>query len=112
MWAYGGFPCGEWPDLRLAHSAFVLGLREGEKAIADRGYNDPDYFNFPNGNNDEKKKAIMARHETLNGRLKSFSFLQNRFRHDLHLHPLYFNAVVNLTQMMIEHGEPLYSVDF
>lgn len=112
MWAYGGFPCGEWPDLRLARSAFVLGLREGEKAIADRGYNDPDYFDFPNGNNDQKKKEIMARHETLNGRLKSFSCLQHRFRHDLHLHPLYFNAVVNLTQMMIVHGEPLYSVDF
>ena len=71
-----------------------------------------DYFDFPNGNNDQKKKEIMARHETLNGRLKSFSCLQHRFRHDLHLHRLHFNAVVNLTQMMIEHGEPLYSVDF
>lgn len=53
----------------------------------------------------------MARNETLNGRLKLFSCLQHRFRHDLNLHPLYFNAVVNLTQMMIEHREPLYSVD-
>lgn len=112
VWAYGGFPCGEWSDLKLARSTFVLGLREGEKAIADRGYNDLNYFVIPNGENDQKKKEIMARHETLNGRLKTFSCLRERFRHDLLQHPLYFNAVVNLTQMMIEHGEPLYSVDF
>ena len=112
VWAYGGLPCGEWPDLRLARSAFILGLRVGEKAINDRGYNDPNYFYFPNGENDQKKKEIMARHETLNSRLKLFSCLHDIFLHDLSLHPLYFNAVVNLTQMMIEHGEPLYSVDF
>jgi hypothetical protein len=28
------------------------------------------------------------------------------------LHPLYFHSVVNLTQMMIDHGETYYSVDF
>jgi hypothetical protein len=28
------------------------------------------------------------------------------------LHPLYFHSVVNLTQMMIDYGETLYSVDF
>ena len=45
VWAYGGFPCGEWPDLKLARDLFaVLGLREGEKAIADRGYNDRNIF--------------------------------------------------------------------
>ena len=69
-------------------------------------------LDFPNVENYQKKKEIMARHETLNGRLKQFSCLHDIFRHDLSLHPLYFNAVVNLTQMMIEHGEPLYSVDF
>ena len=60
-----------------------------------------------------KKKEKMARHETLNDRLKQFSCLHDIFRHDLSLHPLYFNDdVVNLTQMMIEQGEPLFSVDF
>ena len=94
VWAYGSLPCGEWPDLRLARSRFILNLQAGEKAIADRGYND------------QKKK------ETLNGRLKQFCCLKERFRHELYLNPLYFYVVVNLTQMMIEHGEPLYSVDF
>ena len=112
LWAFLHIKQYQYQMLRLARSAFILGLRVGEKAIADRGYNDPNYFDFPNGENDQKKKEIMARHETLNGRLKQFSCLHDIFRHDLSLHPLYFNAVVNLTQMMIEHGEPLYSVDF
>lgn len=96
VWAHGRFPCGEWPDLRLARPAFILGLQEGERVIADRGYNDNYYFEIPNGYNDEKKKEIMARHETLNHRIKQFSCLQQRFRHELYLHPLYFNALVNL----------------
>ena len=112
VWAYGGFPCGEWSDLKLTRYAFVLGLQEGEKVIADRGYNDPNYFDFPNGENNAKKKEIMARHETFNGRLKQFSCLQDIFRHELCLHPLYFNAVVDVTQMTIQRGEPLYAVNF
>lgn len=98
------------PNLKLARSAFALGLQEGEKAIADRGYNDANYFDYPNGENDQKKKEIMARHETLNRRLKQFNCLQYKFRHELYLHPLYFNAVVNLTEIMLEHGEPLYPI--
>jgi hypothetical protein len=112
VWACGGLPCGEWSDLRLARHAFVLGLQEGEKAIADRGYRDYHYFEIPNGHNDPNKKEMMARHETLNHRLKLFRCLSEKFRHDLHLHPLYFHAVVDLTQMIIEHGDPLYTIDF
>ena len=52
----------------------------------------------------------MARHETLNRRLKQFNCLQYKFSHELYLHPLYFNAVVNLTEIMLEHGEPLYPI--
>ena len=34
VWTYGGFPCGEWPDLKLARDLFaVLGLREGENRL-------------------------------------------------------------------------------
>ncbi len=46
VWAYCGLPCGEWSDLRLARDVFIFGLREGEKAIADRGYNDPIFLIF------------------------------------------------------------------
>lgn len=109
VWAHGGLPCGEWPDLRLARNAFISGLQPGEKALADGGYRDNDFFENPNG--DQQKKRILARHETVNGRIKQFCCMKDRFRHALYLHPLFFNAVVNLTQLMIENGEPLYTVE-
>jgi len=80
--------------------------------IADRGYNDTNYFDIPNGVADDRKKTALARHETVNGRIKNFRCFQNTFRHSLYLHPRFFHAAVNLTQLMIENGEPLYSVDF
>ena len=112
VWAHGGLPCGEWPDLRLARNAFIEALQPGEKAIADRGYRDHLFFDFSDNIDNRKRKEILARHETLNGRLKQFACLRERFRHEPYLHPLYFHAVVNIVQLTIEHGEPLYSVDF
>ena len=44
VWAYGGFPCGAFPDLIIARKKFVNLLRPGEKAIADRGCKDGRYF--------------------------------------------------------------------
>ncbi len=112
VWAHGGLPCGKWPDLRLFRNSLIEALLPGERIIADRGYSDPDYFDVPNGNNDLKKKQVLARHETFNARIKQLSCLQNTFRHALHLHPRFFHAVVNITQIMIENGNPLYSVEF
>ena len=37
---------------------------------------------------------------------------QDIFRHAFYLHPIYFHAIVNLTHLMLEHGESLYSIDF
>jgi hypothetical protein len=48
-----------------------------------------------------QKKKILARHETVNKRIKQFCCLNFRFRHYLHLHPRFFHAVVNLTQLLI-----------
>ena len=110
VWAHGGFPCGQWPDLRLARNAFIHRLQPEEKALADNGYRDQNYFEFSNG--DQQRKRILARHETVNGRIKLFGCMKERFRHALYLHPRFFHAVVNLTQLMIENGEPLYEVDF
>jgi hypothetical protein len=109
VWAHGGVPCGEWPDLRLARNAFIDRLLPGEKAIADGGYRDHHYFDFTNGA--QQRKPILARHETVNGRIKLFRCMKERFRHALYLHPRFFHAIVNLTQIMIDNGEPLYTID-
>jgi len=80
--------------------------------LADGGYNDPNYFRVPTRNGDNLQiKQILARHETVNGRFKQFSCLKNTFRHDLFWHPRFFHAVVNVTQLMLQNGEPLYDID-
>lgn len=112
VWAYGGKPCGAWPDLRLARDSFVEFLDEGEKAVADKGYRDEDYFIFPKADdvNAPRQKEIMARHETINRRLKQFGILSQIFRHSLDKHPDCFHAVVNITQLNIENGNGVYDV--
>ena len=106
VWAYGGLPCGEWSDLKLARNVFIHRLLPNEKALADKGYRDQNFFENPNG--DPHKKTILARHETVNARIKQFCCMKNTFRHALYLHPCFFHAVVNLIQLMLINGEPLF----
>ena len=55
VWAHGGMPCGEWPDLRLARNAIIGAVGPREMIIADRGYNDQPYFDIFS---DEKKEQF------------------------------------------------------
>jgi len=57
-----------------------------------------------------KEKNVLSRHEPVNRGIKQFRCMNHVFRHALNLHPTFFHAVVNLTQIMIENGEPLYEV--
>jgi len=113
VWAYGGVPCGEFSDLKLAREAFIFELEENELALADNGYKDKRFFIYPQAYPKSKaqQKLYMARHETVNRRLKQFSVLSSTFRHSLHKHPSCFYAVVNITQLMILNGHPLYDID-
>lgn len=110
VWANGGYPCGEYPDLKLAREAYVWLVAEGELTMADKGYRDNRFFLLPTEQNKKKHKRIMARHETVNKRLKQFKILHETYRHHLSKHPIVFHAVANLTQIMIQNGEPLFSV--
>ncbi|KAI9551117.1 hypothetical protein GHT06_004046 [Daphnia sinensis] len=91
-----------------ARDAFIDHLDIDEKALADNGYRDNNYFVNPNG---DPLKKILATHETANKRVKQFYCMKDVFRHILTLHPSFFRACVNLTQIMIVNGEPLYDVE-
>lgn len=110
VWAHGGFPCGAYPDLKLAKELFVEFLDEGERVMADRGYNDRQFFILPDLQNSSRHKLIMGRHETVNKRIKQFQVLNQKFRHEKSLHGKCFHAVVNITQIIIKNEEPLFSV--
>lgn len=110
VWKNGGYPCGEYPDLKLAREAYVLSVNQGEKTMADKGYNDSNFFILPNEVNSRMHKRIMSRHETLNKRIRQFNILSHTYRHDIKKHPMIFHAVVNITQIKIENGEPLFAL--
>lgn len=106
VWASGGFPCGEWPDVKIAKELYVY-YAENEITLADKGYRDRRYFKLPEN---ITEKRILARHETLNGRLKNFQILNSRYRHSLKNHPRVFHACVNIVQLCISNGEPLFKI--
>lgn len=80
--------------------------------LADKGYRDSKFFLLPNQTNCHTHKIIMSRHETVNKRLRHYKILKDTFRNSIEKHPTVFHAVVNLTQLSIENGEPLFPVAF
>lgn len=106
VWASGGFPCGEWPDIKIAKELFIHYV-EKEITLADKGYKDKKLFKTPTN---RYEKTLLARHETFNGRLKGFQILNQRFRHPLKKHPLVFHACVNILQLAIQNGEQLFEI--
>lgn len=111
IWINGPYPCGEYNDLQIARDIYVHLINKNELTLADKGYKDKKYFIYPdNYTNNRRHKEIMSRHETVNGRIKKFQVLFQKFRHPLYRHPLCVHAVVNLIQMSIEYENKLYSI--
>lgn len=109
VWFNGGFPCGTYPDLKVAYECYIHIIENGELTMADKGYKNDKYFLLPK-EHCQRHKLIMSRHETVNKRLRQFKILDNKFRHSLIKHEICFGAVINLTEILIENGEPLFSV--
>jgi hypothetical protein len=111
----GPFECGSWPDLKIFRSRLKQNLTVGEKVVADRGYNGDERICTPDSSLSNQHKAAMntarARHETINGRLKTWGILKNVFRHHRDKHHFAFRSVLVLVQIEIEYGHPPFQVD-
>ena len=121
VWVNGGVPAGAHPDLVLARQLVVQLLNPGEKVVADSGYRDPAVFinKILRPRTDTEKqyntwiRRVLARHETVNARLKNFNVLRSAFHHGATavaraaLHQQCFMACANLTQMMLQRGNAL-----
>ena len=112
MWVFGGVACGTNPDLKLARIKYTGAVNLGELTIADKGYRDDDYFITPLSDPATRRvqKKIMARHETINARMKAFNILSNTYRHDLSKHPKCFLAIANIVHLMTINGHPLFEI--
>ena len=75
-------------------------------------YKDPQFFIYPAAypHSATLQRQYLARHETVNGRLKSFNVLRDAYRHNLVDHPSCVYAVANIVQIMIDAGHKLYDV--
>lgn len=88
VWANGGVPAGDFSYLKLARLAYVDAVDEDEMTLADKGYKDLNFFVTPIFSDamNLRQKMIMARHETVNMRLKIFGVLRNKFRHQYNIY--------------------------
>ena len=52
-------------------------------------------------------KKIMARHESVNERIKNYAVMSEVFHRPVTEHCKVFKCCINLVQLAIENGEPL-----
>ncbi|KAL7523555.1 hypothetical protein ACHAWF_002737 [Thalassiosira exigua] len=112
-WWHGPFPCGKFNDDMIFNRALARDLEEGERVEVDMGYrNSFPVTKCPPFVNDEMSARVRMRHETVNRRFKNWNILKAAYRHDFQLHQEVFGAVACLTQLALENGEPLFSVEY
>ena len=116
VWINGPFPCGAWPDLRIARDSLVGILEPGEFYIADGGYYDGyNYAITPTGYHyysDRVRALIRARHETINRRLKQWKALSHRWRHSIEKHSMAFRAIANIVQIGLLTDKPTWPIHY
>ena len=94
-------------------------LEIGERVEGDDGYRGeaPERVKCPTsiGNHavaDAMAAIVRRRGETINKRFKQWNVLKVPFRGNLEHHGQFFRFAAMVTQIAIEHGEPLFSVDY
>lgn len=118
-WISGPWRPGLYNDLDIFREGLLTWLEPGERCEGDDGYNGeaPLRIKCPASITEPKEKERMAkrvrnRHETVNKRFKQWAILEQPFRHDVINHRDVFSAVVVITQLAIENGEPLFDVHY
>lgn len=87
-------------------------LAWSEMVVTDNGYQDYSCLTKDKILDDDSvlHRRIRARHETVNSSIENFGVLERRFRHDISLHSFCFHAVINIQQLLLENGDPLFDV--
>lgn len=86
-------------------------LVKRERVLADNGYSDFKCRLHTPGDIGTTLTILCVRHETLNGRIKLFTVLHNRFRHTRDKHAGCFHSVANIFQLEISNGFRLFGRD-
>jgi DDE superfamily endonuclease len=114
VWKNGPYPCGSFPDIRIARDWLYKELRTDERYIADAGYRDGGQHSItPSGYNNEFEymaAKVRARHENINARIKIFNILSTPFRNELNKHGWCFHAIINMLQLEMETTRPMRQI--
>ena len=116
----GPYEPGVWNDLSVFRNVTLSMLEEGERVEADDIYRgeSPRYVKCPKSIGhqqeltDEMQSLVRHRQETANKRLKQWQCIKQLHRGDIAHHGRYFRAVAVITEVCIENGEPLFSVEY
>lgn len=121
VWINGPYPCGWGPDIKIFNQMLRHLLLPFEKIMADQNYrfglkcytrcDVKKYLDRENNVKTEKYMAIsraLARHETINGRMKEFSILRKVYRCDRANHFFVFSAIAALTQIEMIKERPVF----
>jgi hypothetical protein len=102
-------------DLTVFQGFLKRQLAPNECVIADKGYiGDSKVITPRDARNAQHKRAMAAvrmRHEHINGRLKKWKALGSIWRHALNKHHLAFRALLVITQVEIENGRELHTIE-
>lgn len=115
VWIAGPYLPGAMNDLQIFRHGLRDMLEHGERVEADDGYigDNPQFIKCPgsitaNPAQKRMKARMRMRHESVNKRIKNFSCLTDKFRHDsAELHGACFRAAAVLVQLSMEEGEEL-----
>ena len=119
VWANGPYPAGAYSDITIFRDSLITFLDAGERVEADDGYigEAPHYIKCPMSVTNPKARKLMqgrlrSRQETVNRRFKDWGALKQVFRHHASNHADILHAIVVLTQIAIDSGEPLFSCEY
>ena len=113
----GPFPCGHFPDITIFRKK-LEGMLEvaDEITIADRGYRGTSRCRTPDDwltlSERRANSNARARHETINGKLKTFRALSTKFRHNRSQHKEFFAVAVVTVQLMMEEYSTTFHVGY
>ena len=109
----GGYPAGKYKDLQQAQMGILPLLPSGGKILANKGYNDQNYFIYPTDSRGDNSliKNITGRHEKINARLKCWGFLRQRFRHGVEMHNQCYSDTIEVNQFKLKHGNRLQEIN-
>ncbi len=118
-WISGPHQAGINNDLDIFRASLATFLEPFERVEADDGYvgEAPLRVKCPASVTIEKERLkvmnrVRSRQETINKRFKQWGILQQVYRNNLIHHRDVFAAICVVTQLAIENGEPLFTVEY